>query len=231
MASKKLASSASVVKGDQLGGCFYSKVLSTSTDSTLYNRSTGKLVDTFVSAIKKYVTGTGEDDFETLTANLDYVSDISDEGITASVETDEASFQNMDGNTVLRQMTSRDESITLSMIDTTADALKMYYGDSNVEVSGNVMTVHHNNGNDEERIGIFLLALSDGRRMVRVLPRYKITEQGDESLLNSELWAHEITLGLMTDANNDTAIDYITESAVAGASVLKGDGVKVNVEG
>lgn len=215
MASKKLASSATVIKSDKLGGCFYSAPLTSATDSTLYNRTAGTLAASFVSAIKSYVTGSGNDDFETLTQNLEYVSDISDEGITTSIDEDEASFNNMDGDVVLRQRTSRDESLNLSMIDTTAEALKQYYGESNVEVAGGVMTVHHNGNDDTERIGVFLLALSDGRRFVRVVPHYKINEHGDETLLNSELWAHEITLGTLADVNGDTVIDYISNGTTS----------------
>lgn len=220
MANQKLASSASVIKSDAAYGCFYSTKLDSTTDTKLYDREAGTLVTSFISAIKTYVAGSGDTDAEAVTANLKYVSDISDEGITTSISEDNTSFNNMDGDVVLRSRTSRDETVNLSMIDTTAEALKAYYGETNVSVTDGVMTVHHNGNDDTERIGVFLLALSDGRRMCRVIPHYTISEHGDETLLNSELWAHEITLGTLADANGDTIIDYIAESADTNTSVV-----------
>ena len=164
--------------------------------------------------IDAYLNGSGSDDYKTVTKGFSFVSEVSEDGIALSEETDSEEFKNMNGNTVLTVSTSRTETITVKFIEMNETSLKELYGAGNVtKTEGNNFKVAHNSDESPERVAVLLIALVDGRRMVRVVPRYKVTERGDETLAPSALLARDITCTTYTDDDGNTVIDYLTDEA------------------
>lgn len=166
------------------------------------------------TAIKAYVNGTGETDAKTLLAaapGFRYVGDVSEDGVTLTEDVDTESFTDIDGNEVLNVNTSRSESLTLSFIDLDKDGLAEEYGHDNVTNADGVTKVLHTGRAISERVAFMLVLLADGRRMVRVIPRYKRTELGDETIAVGELLTREVTWALLPDASGNTAVDYVPD--------------------
>lgn len=203
-------SSATVSKGDPQGGCWFSAPASDFIED-------GVVKADLISKIETYVKGTGDTDWSTLTSGFTYVSDVSDSGIVMSEESDTEEKKNMDGDTVLVVTTSRSETAKITPIDITVDSLKQIYGDTNVSAdsTSGIIKVHHNGDAQVDQIGMFLLAYAyqgTSRRGVVLVPRYKVSERGDETLLNSELKGRELTIEAMTatvDGKKDTVFEVI----------------------
>ena len=213
-----ISTTATVSKGDARGGVFFAApAASFVTD--------GEVASSLITKINTYVSGTGTTDWETLTSGFTFVSDVSDDGIKLSEEVDTEEKKNMSGDTVLVINTSRSEKATLKCIDVTADALKEVYGATNVAEASNVITIHHNGDEQAERIGLMLIRLAYNgaeRRMVRLIPRYKVTEKGEETLVSSELFGRDITISTLPAKVGtfaaDTVVDFIASVPAATPS-------------
>ena len=162
------------------------------------------------AVIDTYLAGSGDNDYATVVSGFTFTSEVSENGITFSENSESKDFVNMNGDNVYTVSTSRSESAKLKLIDLSESAFKEIYGQSNVETTtGGNLLIHHNNKEMPERVGIMLIAMRDGRRMVRVLPRFKVNERGEETLAVSELFARDVTIKMLANSNGDTVIDYI----------------------
>jgi hypothetical protein len=70
--------------------------------------------------------------------NLGYISD---DGMVNSVKTDTETVNAWGGDKVLVGQTTFGETFTVNLLETNADALAVYYGDDNVSVSGDNITI------------------------------------------------------------------------------------------
>lgn len=134
---------------------------------------------------------------------------ISEDGIEEEIEKDNESFVDMNGDTVAVATSSREETITATLIEVKKDSLAEQYGHQNVMDVNGVITVKHNGIEPESRIYVLELLLKDNRRWRQVIPNGKVTEVGSLSIASGELVGREITITASPDSNGDSVIDYI----------------------
>lgn len=96
-----------------------------------------------------------------------HIGDVSDAGITLSLNKSTSNLRNW-ANAVKRViMTEHSEEIQCAVMDTTEESLKTVFGASNVTVANNVITVNLSDGNlpPEEA---FLWVMKDGDDMIMI---------------------------------------------------------------
>ena len=107
------------------------------------------------------------DPTDTLTSDWVHVGDVSDEGITLSIEKSTENLRNW-ANAVKRViLTEHSETIQAPIMDTTEEALKTVMGEDNVSNTDGVITVNLSSGKlpDEEA---FLWVMKDGDDMIMI---------------------------------------------------------------
>lgn len=134
---------------------------------------------------------------------------ISEDGISEAIETDTENIVDMNGTTVYTATSSREETITLTLIEVKADALKVAYGDSNVTESNDKITVVHNGNDMGQHAYVFELLLKNNRKWRQVVPVGSVTEVGDLTISSGEVVGREVTITCAADAQGNTVYDYI----------------------
>lgn len=107
------------------------------------------------------------DPTDTLTSDWVHVGDVSDEGITLSIEKSTENLRNW-ANAVKRViLTEHSETIQAPIMDTTEEALKTVMGEDNVSNTDGVIAVNLSSGKlpDEEA---FLWVMKDGDDMIMI---------------------------------------------------------------
>ena len=107
------------------------------------------------------------DPTDTLTSDWVHVGDVSDAGITLSIDKSTEKLRNW-ANTVKRViLTEHSETIQAPIMDTTEESLKTVMGDDNVSNTNGVITVNLSSGKlpDEEA---FLWVMKDGDDMIMI---------------------------------------------------------------
>lgn len=140
---------------------------------------------------------------------------VSEDGLVNSVSTDTESVNAWGGDQVLVGQTSFGETFTVNLIETNAEALKVYYGEDNVTVDGSNITVKQNTAQLAECVVVFELVLTGGRIKRIVVPRAQIADRsGDITYVDGEAIAYPAQFTAYPDSNGDTHTEYI---AVVGS--------------
>lgn len=140
---------------------------------------------------------------------------ISDDGLVNSVKTDVETVNAWGGDKVLVGQTTFGETFTVNLLETNADALAVYYGDDNVDVSGDDITVHQNSEELPEVVVVFELVLTGGRIKRIVVPHAKIADRsGDITYTDGDAIAYPAVFEALPDSSGDSHVEYI---AVVGS--------------
>lgn len=138
---------------------------------------------------------------------------IGEDGITRAFDSDSEDVKDMFGNVVATVKTSDSETFNFSMLDANETALKIFYGDDNV--TGTVatgLTIHSNGKWARERGYIFRIIVGSTDTTVTYglicIPRGKLTERGDQTIVGSDAIGHEITISAIPDTNGHRAYLY-----------------------
>lgn len=142
---------------------------------------------------------------------------ISEDGYVESVESDSEDINDMNGDLMDSEKTSRVESASLTLAEIKAKTLKVMYGDANVTDAGGLITVKHNGDCDDEWSVVLELVLKNGRRWRKVVPIAKSDELGDMTFAVSELAARELKWKYLTDGDGNTCYDYIESTETQAA--------------
>ena len=134
---------------------------------------------------------------------------ISEDGISESIETDSENIVDMNGDVILVASSSREETITFTLVEVKADALKVAYGDSNVTEANQLITVQHNGADTGQHVYVFELLLKNNRKWRQVVPVGSVTEVGELAISSGEVVGREITIACAADATGNTVYDYI----------------------
>ncbi len=105
---------------------------------------------------------------------------VSEDGLVNSISTDTESVNAWGGDTVLVGQTNFGETFTVNLIETNADALKVYYGQANVTVSGSNITIKQNSTPLPEVEVVFELVLTGGRIKRIVVPHAQIADRSGD---------------------------------------------------
>lgn len=160
-------------------------------------------------------TATVPTDYSTaLTSDFVCLGFIGSDGIKESIEEDTETITDMNGDTVYVAKTSRNETITLTLLEVMVAALKEIYGQDMVTTTTDgSIKVKHGSHDDGERIYVAELVLRDGRRWRQVIPKGQITEVGELSLAAGESSGREVTITAYKDSSGISVYDYIQAAA------------------
>lgn len=159
------------------------------------------------------ITTTPPTDFTALDAAFKNMGFISSDGIEENVDIDSEEVTDMNGEVVAVLESRETETLTLTLISNTEDALKEMHGHGNVTTATNVTTVQHKAGSFTERVYVFDLLQKNGLKHRKVAPNARVTGRGPIVHASGNLYAREITLTCSPDENGVRVIDYIQREA------------------
>lgn len=136
---------------------------------------------------------------------------ISEDGISESIESNSDSMVDMNGDTIATASSSREETVSCTLVEIKKDSLSEIYGHSNVTESddGKTITVKHKGGDRDARVYVFELLLKDGRKWRQVIPNGQVTEVGDLALASGDLAGRQVTITANVDTSGVSVYDYI----------------------
>lgn len=144
--------------------------------------------------------------------NLGYIPE--DGAPSFSNEMESETFKDINGQTILVQKKSEEESFTVTLCEIKPDVWREFYGQSNVTVSedGKTMTAKHLGADTAERVYVFLFLDKEDKRWCRVIPKGVIQSLGEETPFDGP-YGREITIGCVTDDNLGSIVDYVQLTA------------------
>lgn len=135
---------------------------------------------------------------------------VSEDGLVNSVETDTENVNAWGGDLVLVGQTSFSETFTVNLLETNAEALKVYYGAGNVTVSGSNITITQNSGVLPNVAVVFELVMTGGRVKRIVVPNAQIVDRSSEiTYVDGEPIAYPAVFTAYPDSNGNTHTEYI----------------------
>jgi hypothetical protein len=136
---------------------------------------------------------------------------VSEDGLVNSVEADTEEVNAWGGDLVLVGQTTFKETFTVNLIETSAEALGVYYGDDNVVEEGNgSITVTQKNEMLPNVSVVFDLVLTGGRIKRIVVPNAQIADRsGEITYVDGEAIAYPAMFVAYPDENGDIHKEYI----------------------
>lgn len=151
------------------------------------------------------------EDLDDAFAGLGYVSD---EGLVNGIETDVEDVYAWGGDNVLSGQTTFAEMFTFNLIETNVEVAKLYYGEDNVVVDGDNITIKANSQPLPAIVFVAEIVLTGGRVKRIVVARGQIVDRSAEiTYVDGEPVAYPINLKAYPDADGDTHKEYITTLA------------------
>lgn len=112
------------------------------------------------------------------------------------------------GDTVLKPVTSYDETYSFGLLQTNKAVLEFVYGKANVTVTGDNIAVLHNAKDLPHQVIVIETAMSDGRIKRKVIPDGQITEMGELNHVDGDAITYQVTVSAFPDANKNYSADY-----------------------
>lgn len=137
----------------------------------------------------------------------------SEEGITNAIETESNAVNAWGGDEVLNEITSRNETFSFKLIETSLATLKEVFGAENVSEQADGTVVLHNARGLTERIHVYEILMGAGQVKRIVVPRVKTAELGEIVYNGADPVGYELTLAALPDAKGNTAYEYIAQLA------------------
>lgn len=135
---------------------------------------------------------------------------VSEDGLVNSIETDTESVKAWGGNLVLVGQTSFAETFTVNLIETSAEALKVYYGEDNVTIDGENITIVQNSEMLPNVVVVFELVLTGGRIKRIVVPNAQIADRsGEITYVDGSPIAYPAVFTAYPDTSGNTHTEYI----------------------
>lgn len=135
---------------------------------------------------------------------------VSEDGLVNSVETDTENVNAWGGDLVLVGQTNFAETFMVNLIETNAEALKVYYGEDNVTVDGDEITIVQNSQQLPACIVVFELVLTGGRIKRIVVPNAQIVDRsGEITYVDGEPIAYPALFQAYPDEDGNTHTEYI----------------------
>lgn len=168
-------------------------------------KATGAL---FVAPAGTTLPTDAQSDLDAAFVNLGYVSD---EGLVNNIETDVEDVFAWGGDNVLSDQTTFMEMFTFNLIETNVEVAKLYYGEDNVEVDGDNITIRVNSSTLPEICFVAELILTGGRVKRIVVEKARIADRSAEiSYVDGEPVAYPINLkAFPSTTDGDTHKEYV----------------------
>ncbi|MCL2403663.1 MAG: phage tail protein [Coriobacteriia bacterium] len=135
----------------------------------------------------------------------------SEEGIANAIETETNAVNAWGGDEVLNEVTSRNETFSFKLIETSVATLKEVFGAENVTENADGTVVLHNARGLTERIHVYEILMGAGQVKRIVVPRVKTAELGEIVYNGADPVGYELTLAALPDSNGNTAYEYIAQ--------------------
>lgn len=136
---------------------------------------------------------------------------ISEDGFSEGLDGSSENITDINGDNVHTYSDKRTETVALTLIEMSEEALGIQYGHKNINSENeDYFVVDHNWGNADEELSCVLeLVLKNGRRWRKVIPTAKVTELGEFTGNSTTVTGREVTLTYQVDEKGSTAKDYI----------------------
>lgn len=162
-------------------------------------------------AVYKAPSGTTQPTDNTTALNVAYkdLGYVSDNGVTQKINTSTTQIKAWQNGDIVREVqTSHDLTYQFTLIETTSDTLKAFYGDANVTGASPVWDVAIN-GQQGFR-GCWVLEMEDGTNpTVRVVvPDGQVTARGDVIWKSDTVVQYDVTITCYPDASKNKAYIY-----------------------
>lgn len=173
--------------------------------------SFGKPKSTGAVYVAPYGTVLPTTAWQTLNAAFLGLGYVSEDGLVNGIETDVEDVNAWGGDLVLSGQTNFKEMFTVNLIETNANALKVFYGEDNVTVEGNgSITVNQNSAALPNVSVVFELVMTGGRIKRIVVPNAQITDRsGEITYVDGEAITYPAVFVAYPDANGDSHKEYI----------------------
>lgn len=148
---------------------------------------------------------------------------ITEDGVTNSTDTDTTEVKDLNGNTVIKEVTSYAESYQFALLSVlNPDAAKTRYGAANVTGTLDAgITITHALPTDHF-VTVIELAVTGGKKDRIVIPDASRSEFGDRKIAASDAQSYDVTLSAnpwpdyATDDGVGTSREYIAVTASSG---------------
>lgn len=135
---------------------------------------------------------------------------VSEDGLVNSIETDTERVKAWGGDLVLVGQTSFAETFTVNLIETNAEALKLYYGEDNVTIAGENITIVQSSEMLPNVVVVFELVLTGGRVKRIVVPTAQISDRsGELTYVDGEPITYPAVFTAYPDGSGNTHTEYI----------------------
>lgn len=165
-----------------------------------------------------YAAPTGTELPEDVTTTLDTafkcLGYCSEDGVTNSNSPESEDIKAWGGDTVLSIQTAKDDTYQFKLIEgLNEDVLKTIYGSTNVTGTLTTgITVKANSTETTALSWVLEMILRDGAVKRIVIPNGKISELGDITYNDSEVFGYEITVKCLPDSEGNTHYEYIKKA-------------------
>lgn len=144
---------------------------------------------------------------------------VSDDGVTNANSADSEDVYAWGGTPVLNLLTEKSDEWTLTLIESlNPNVLKTVYGDGNVTISGNLVTVKAGATQLDNSAYVIDMALKNGALKRIVIPSGALGEVGEIVYKDDEAIGYQITIKAMDDGSGYTHYEYIQLPAAAEGS-------------
>lgn len=135
---------------------------------------------------------------------------VSEDGLVNSVEVDTENVNAWGGDLVLVGQTTFMETFMVNLIETNPEALKVYYGEDNVTVSGDAITIKQNSAQLPNCVVVFEIVLTGGRIKRIVVPNAQIVDRsGEITYVDGEPIAYPALFQAYPDSDGNSHTEYI----------------------
>ena len=187
------------------------------------NVSVGKGVAGGYMFVAPAGTALPEDNKTELDAKFVNMGYLGEDGISFSDSSSNDKFVDMNGDPIDTTAGEVEKSFTVKFNEVKKDTWAIVYGAENVKDASGVLEITDNGPSEEEHVAVFELLLKNGRKWRRIVPRCKLGETGDWSVVYSELVAREVTFTALKDGEKGYYKDYIDSTETSAAMVMSED--------
>jgi hypothetical protein len=130
---------------------------------------------------------------------------VSEDGVTNSISREVTKHRAWGGEVVKVTQDNYTETVTLTLLESSADVFKVVYGEDNVTENGDTITVEHSRLMLERQS--FVIDFIDGDKAGRIVVREgQVTELGDVVYVHRDLTRYEITIDVFKPDNAANAV-------------------------
>lgn len=123
---------------------------------------------------------------------------VSEDGITPSIERESETIKAWGGDTVLTPTTGVTYTFQFALLEAiNEEVLKLVYGDDHVTASSGEFDVYATSEELPEHVFVIETIDKDGNPIRYIIPRGKLTENGDSALTDSEAVSYDVTITAM----------------------------------